>query len=177
KAPAANAVCPGSLLYGLEPSWLSTPLGTHPVLTEVGTVLETIRAIAPGTRYGYGGSRIASRATRLGALPIGYSSSFLLPKPGQKVRVAGRDAPVASVSLEHAVVDLSDVADARIGAPVCLVARNPSAGPTLAEVAAQQGRTPLEVLVSLTGRASYEYGEKEPVATVHGSLRRPVTDR
>ena len=58
KAPEANAVCPGSLLYGIEPAWLSTPLGTRPVLTEVRTVLETIRAIPPGTRYGYGGGRV-----------------------------------------------------------------------------------------------------------------------
>jgi alanine racemase len=157
KAPEANAVCPGSLLYGIEPPWLSTPFGTRPVLTEVCTALETIRAIPRGTRYGYGGGRVAARATRLGALPIGYSSSFLLPKAGQKVRVAGHDAPVLSVSLEHAVVDLSDVAGARIGAPVCLLAGEASAGPTLPEVAAQQGRTALEVLVSLTGRAAYAY--------------------
>jgi alanine racemase len=157
KAPGTNAVCPGSLLYGIEPPWLPAPLGTRPVLTEVRTVLETIRAIPSGTRYGYGGSRIAARAIRLGALPIGYSNSILVPKAGQKVRVAGRDAPILSVSLEHAVVDLSDVAGVQIGAPVCLLAGDPSLGPTLSEVASQQGRTALEVLVSLTGRATYEY--------------------
>jgi alanine racemase len=157
KAPEANAVCPGALLYGLEPSWLSTPLGTRPVLAEVRTTLETIRAIPPGTRFGFGGGRVAAQATRLGALPIGYSNSILLPKAGQKVRVAGHEAPVLSVSLEHTVVDLSDIADARIGAPVRLLAANPAVGPTLPEVASQQGRTALEVLVSLTGRATYEY--------------------
>jgi len=156
-APEANAVCPGSLLYGIEPASLSIPLGTRPVLTEVRTVLETIRTIPPGTRYGYGGGRIAARVTRLGALPIGYSSSFLVPKAGQKVRVSGHEAPVLSVSLEHAVVDLTDVAGVRIGAPVCLLASDAAVGPTLADVASQQGRTALEVLVSLTGRAAYEY--------------------
>ena len=157
KAFEANAVCPGSLLYGIEPAWLPTPLGTRPVLTEVRTVLETIRAIPSGTRYGYGGGRVATRATRLGALPIGYSNSILVPKAGQTVHVEGHAAPVLSVSLEHAVVDLSDVADARIGAPVCLLAADPAVGPTLPEVASQQGRTALEVLVSLTARATYEY--------------------
>lgn len=163
KAPEANAVCPGSLLYGIEPGWLPAPFGTRPVLTEVRTVLETIRAIPPGTRYGYGGGRVAARATRLGALPIGYSSSFLVPKTGQKARVAGHEVPVLSVSLEHAVVDLSDAAGAQIGAPVCLLAGDAAAGPTLAEMAAQQGRTALEVLVALTGRVTYEYvGEPPP---------------
>ena len=95
KAPEANAVCPGSLLYGVEPTGLPEPIGTRPVLTEVSTVLGTLRDIAPGTRYGYGGSRVAARPTRLGALPIGYSNSILLPKTGQKVRVDGREAPVS----------------------------------------------------------------------------------
>src|SRR5262249_50455875 len=106
--------------------------------------------------------RVAARATRLGALPIGYSNSILLPKAGQKVRVAGHEAPVLSVSLEHSVVDLSDIAGARIGAPVCLLAGDPAGGPTLAEVASQQGPTALEVLVSLTGRATYEYSGEAP---------------
>ena len=157
KAPEANAVCPGALLYGLEPTGLSEPIGTRPVLTEVTTLLGALRDVAPGTRYGYGGSRVAARPTRLGALPIGYSNSILLPKAGQVVRVDGREAPVLSVSLEHAVVDVTGIAGARAGAPAHLLASEAASGPTLAEVAAAQGRSALEVLVALTGRATYEY--------------------
>ena len=86
-----------------------------------------------------------------------------------------------SVSLEHAVVDVSDVAGARAGAPVCLLASEPAVGPTLAEVAARQGRSPLEVLVSLTGRAAYEYDDDratpttgEPGRAQAGSDARPT---
>jgi alanine racemase len=157
KAPEANAVCPGALLYGLEPAGLAEPIGTRPVLTEVSTALGAVREIAPGTRYGYGGSRLAARPTRLGALPIGYSNSILLPKTGQTVRVDGQQAPVLSVSLEHAVVDVTDIHGARAGAPVHLLGSEATRGPTLAELAAAQGRSALEVLVSLTGRATYEY--------------------
>jgi alanine racemase len=164
KAPEADAVCPGSLLYGLEPTELSEPIGTHPVLTEVSTLLGALRDVAPGTRYGYGGSRVSARPTRLGALPIGYSNSILLPKTGQTVRVDGREAPVLSVSLEHAVVDLTGIAGARAGAPAHLLASEAARGPTLAEVAAVQGRSALEILVSLTGRATYEYRGDQAVA-------------
>jgi len=100
KAPEANAVCPGSLLYGLEPAGLPQPIGTQPVLTEVSTVLTALRDVAPGTRYGYGGGRVAARPTRLGALPIGYSNSILLPRPGQKVGVDGQEAPDLLVDIE-----------------------------------------------------------------------------
>jgi alanine racemase len=157
EAPETNAVCPGQLLFGIEPTWLPTPFGTRSVLTEVRTVLGTLRDVAPGTRFGASGGRAATRPTRLGALPVGYSNSILVQKAGQTVRVEGRDAPVLSVSLEHAVVDLSDVGSARAGASVCLLASDSAMGPPLAEVASRQGRSPLEVLVSLTGRAVYEY--------------------
>jgi alanine racemase len=157
EAPGTNAVCPGQLLFGIEPAWLPAPRGTRPVLTEVRTVLGTVRDIPPGTRFGASGGQVAARPTRLGALPIGYSNSILVPKAGQQVRVEGRDAPVLSVSLEHAVVDLTDVGDARAGTPVRLLASEPQAGASLAEVARRQGRSPLEVLVSLTGRTDYEY--------------------
>lgn len=161
EAAETNAVCPGQLLFGIEPAWLSTPFGTRPVLTEVRTVLGTLREIPPGTRFGASGGRVAAQPTRLGALPIGYSNSILVQKAGQRVRVEGRDAPVLSVSLEHAVVDLSEIESARAGASVCLLASQPEVGPTLGEVASSQGRSPLEVLVSLTGRAAYEYSGVE----------------
>jgi len=161
EAPETNAVCPGQLLFGIEPAWLPTPVGTHPVLTEVRTTLGPLRDVLPGTRFGWSGGHATTRPTRLGTLPIGYSNSILVPKAGQKVRVEGRDAPVLSVSLEHAVVDVSEVESARAGAPVCLLASEPAVGPPLAEVASRQGRSPLEVLVSLTGRAVYEYAGTE----------------
>lgn len=175
EAPETNAVCPGQLLFGIEPSWLSTPFGTRPVLTEVRTVLGTLRDVAPGTRFGASGGQAATRSTRLGALPIGYSNSILVQKAGQRVRVEDQDAPVLSVSLEHAVVDLSDVENARTGASVCLLASEPGVGPSLAEVAARQGRSPLEVLVSLTGRAVYEYADGDRARSGHAQLDSPRT--
>ena len=164
-APETNAVCPGQLLFGIEPAWLPAPVGTRPVLTEVRTTLGPLRDVPPGTRFGWNGARAATRPTRLGTLPVGYSNSILVPKAGQKVRVEGRDAPVLSVSLEHAVVDVSEVESARAGVAVCLLAGAPAPGPVLAEVAERQGRTPLEVLVSLTGRAVYEYSDGDLAAS------------
>jgi alanine racemase len=157
EAPDTNAVCPGQLLYGIEPAWLATPFGTRPILAEVRTALGTLRDIPQGARFGASGSRTASRPTRLGALPIGYSNSILVPKAGQTVHVEGQAVPVVSVSLEHTVVDVTDVAGARRGVAVRLLASDPVIGPSLADVAARQGRSPLEVLVSLTGRATFEY--------------------
>jgi alanine racemase len=175
EAPETNAVCPGQLLFGIEPAWLQTPLGTHPVLTEVRTTLGPLRDVLPGVRFGASGGRATTRPTRLGTLPIGYSNSILVPKAGQKVRVDGRDAPVLSVSLEHTVVDVSEVESARAGAAVSLLASESAVGPSLAEVASRQGRAPLEVLVSLTGRAVYEYSDGDLAASGPAQLDSPRT--
>lgn len=94
---------------------------------------------------------------RVGVLPIGFSNSILLRKPGQRVFVGGRPADVLSVSLEHTVVDVTDAPGAGEWAEVHLVSRDQTRGPSLEEVAQAQGRATVEVLVALTGRTVYEY--------------------
>jgi alanine racemase len=163
-APMTNAVCPGSLLYGVQPGWTSASgrsvdvAGLRPALVSVRSVVGSLRTIETGERFGPGGVRTAARATRVGVVPLGFSNSILVRKPGQRVAVAGRPAPVLSVSLEHTVLDLTDAEPVAEGSVVSLLSRDPSDGPTLGEVAHVQERAAVEVLVALTGKATYEYG-------------------
>jgi alanine racemase len=90
-------------------------------------------------------------------LPLGFSNSILLRKPGQRASIAGRPAPILSVSLEHTVIDVTDAAPATEGTTVHLLSRDPVTGPTLEEVARVQDRATVEVLVALTGKAAYAY--------------------
>lgn len=158
-----NAVCPGSLLYGVQPAWASSAgrridvAGLRPALVDVTTVVGSLRTIAAGERFGPGGVRTAARPTRLGVLPLGFSNSILLRRPGQRVSIAGRPAPILSVSLEHTVVDVTDAAPVAEGATVHLLSRDPATGPTLEEVARAQDRATVEVLVALTGKTAYAY--------------------
>ena len=161
-APGTNAVCPGQLLYGVQPAWTSDegrPFvdGLRPALMEVTTVAGSLRAIDAGARFGPGGARTAARPTRVGVLPVGFSNSILVRKPGQRAFVAGQPVEILSVSLEHTVVDLTDAGPIGERATVHLVSRNPAQGPSLEQVARAQGRAAVEVLVALTGNAFYEY--------------------
>ena len=52
---------------------------------------------------------MAHRRTRLGVIPAGFSNSFLVPRDGQIANVLGHVVPIVAVSLEHAVVDITDV--------------------------------------------------------------------
>jgi alanine racemase len=158
-----TAVCPGSLLYGVQPAW--TPgvgrridvAGVRPALVDVTTVVGSLRTIAAGERFGPGGMRTAVRPTRVGVLPLGFSNSILLRRPGQRVGIAGRPVPILSVSLEHTVIELTDVAPVAEGATVHLLSRDPALGPTLEEVARAQDRATVEVVVALTGKAAYTH--------------------
>jgi len=125
----------------------------RPALVEITTVVGSVRTISAGERFGPGGVRTAARATRVGVLPLGFSNSILVRKPGQRVGVAGRSAAILSVSLEHTVVDLTDAMPVGEHATVHLLARDATAGPTLDEVARAQDR-----VVALTGKAGYAYG-------------------
>ena len=94
-----------------------------------------------------------------GLVPVArcLANSILLRKPGQRVSIAGRPAPILSVSLEHTVVDVTDAAPVAEGATVHLLSRDTVTGPTLEEVARAQDRATVEVLVALTGKTAYAY--------------------
>jgi alanine racemase len=123
----------------------------------VATLVGAIRTIAAGERFGGGGARTATRPTTVGVLPLGHSNSFLLRRPGQRAGVNGRTVEILSVSLEHAVVDLTDAGRVDEGTPVYLLARDAARGPALEDVARAQGRAGVEVLVALTDKSRYEH--------------------
>jgi len=162
-APGTNAVCPGSMLYGVQPGWADDDgrpvavAGLRPALVDVSTVVGSIRTIPAGERFGGGGARTAARSTTVGVLPLGHANSFLPRRPGQPASVGGRRVEILSVSLEHTVVDLTGAGHVDEGAPACLLARDPARGPSLDEVARAQGRAPVEVLVALSGKSRYEH--------------------
>ncbi len=162
-APMTNAVCPGSLLYGVPSAWTAASgrridvAGLRAALVEVTSVVGSLRTIAAGERFGPGGVRTAARATRVGVMPVGFSNSILVRRPGQRVAVAGRPVPVLSVSLEHTVIDVTEATPLAEGATVHLLSRDGAVGPTLEEVARAQERATVEILVALTDKAAYTY--------------------
>jgi alanine racemase len=164
-APGTNAVCPGQLLYGLEPPLpagapgKASSFGSRPVLKEICSVLGAIREIPPNTRYGFGGTLVARRKTRLGVIPMGFSNSLLVPRDGQVANVLGFIVPIVAVSLEQAVLDITDIPGANDGCPVILLSRDPASRLPLDEVARLQRRLPVEIVVSLTSRCNRSYVE------------------
>ena len=105
-----------------------------------------------GDRVGYGGVFSAEGPIRIGIVACGYADGY--PRhaaAGTPVLVNGKRARVVGrVSMDMISVDLSDLPDACIGAPVTLWGPGLSAD----EVAASAGTLSYELLCKVTARVA-----------------------
>jgi len=118
-----DIVRPGIMLYGASPLPYDTAqmLGLSPVMT-LRSQLIAVQELKANESVGYGGTYTASRPHRIGVIACGYADGYPRHAPngtpvlvcGKKVRMAGRP------SMDMLTVDLTEVAEARIGSPVVL---------------------------------------------------------
>jgi alanine racemase len=112
---------PGIMLYGVSPLPGEHPQATalRPTMT-LESALISVRDLAPGEPVGYGGRFVCERPTRIGVAAVGYADGYPrhardgtpVAVNGQRTRIIGR------VSMDMITLDLTGMADARIGAPV-----------------------------------------------------------
>ncbi len=158
----ANAVCVGHLLYGLSPfadDSLADLSAYRPVLAEVGSRLIQVSDHPQGSDIAIGGSYGIQHGRRTGVAPIGVAQGLVRPVPGSQPQalVRGYRAPILAVSLEHLVLDLSDVEDAAVGDTVRLLGGEGDAAIRLNELAAWFGVTPLDTVMALSDRLPANY--------------------
>ena len=158
----ANAVCAGHLLYGLSPftdASVADLSAFRPVLAEVGSRLVQVSDHPQGSDIAVGGSYGIRRGRRTGVAPVGVAQGLARPAPGSRPEalIRGRRAPILAVSLEHMVLDLSDVADAAVGDTVLLLGGNCESAIGLNELAAWFGMRELDAAMALSGRLTAHY--------------------
>jgi alanine racemase len=115
---------PGIMLYGGSPfpeRQSATALDLLPVMTLTSEVL-AVRDIAAGAYVGYGSAFVAERPMRIGIVACGYADGY--PRhagTGTPILVAGRRSrTLGRVSMDKLCVDLGDMPDVGVGAPVTL---------------------------------------------------------
>jgi len=147
----ADWVRPGIMLYGCSPFSLRTAaqIGLRPAMT-LATQVIAVQPLAPGERVGYGFAYRAAQAMRIGVIACGYGDGYPRHAPsGTPVLVAGRRAQIVGrVSMDLICVDLTDIQEAGVGAPVVLWGEDLSAD----EVAASAGTVSYELLCALAPR-------------------------
>ena len=158
----ANAVCVGHLLYGLSPfndASLADLSAYRPVLAEIGSRLIQVSDHPQGSDIAIGGSYGLRHGRRTGVAPIGVAQGLVRPIPGSRPQaiVRGRRAPILAVSLEHLVLDLTDIEDVAVGDALRLLGGEGDAAIELDELAAWFGVTPLDAVMALSGRLTAYY--------------------
>ena len=158
----ANAVCVGHLLYGLSPfadASLADMSAYRPVLAEIGSRLIQVSDHPQGSDIAIGGSYGIRHGRRTGVAPIGVAQGLVRPVPGSRPEalIRGRRAPILAVSLEHLVLDLTDVEGAAVGDVVRLLGGECDAAIGLNELAAWFGMTALDTVMALSGRLTAHY--------------------
>ncbi len=152
---ATNTVCVGHALYGLTPfdDPTLTDLVLPPVLTEIGSRLIHVaeHRHLPGVEVG---GYLSSRVSRVGVFPFGVTDGMRRAgSPGaQHALVRAQRVPVLGTSLEHTVLDLTDVPDAAVGDRVLLVGSDGDHQIGLSEWASSLGCGALDAVVGIAGR-------------------------
>ncbi len=115
----------GIMLYGGSPSRAAAAdFGLLPGMT-LASELIAIQSLEAGESIGYGSRFIATRAMRIGVVACGYADGY--PRhamDGTPVLVNGvRTRMVGRVSMDMITVDVTDIADAKVGSAVTLWGR------------------------------------------------------
>jgi len=158
-----DLVRPGIALFGVEPH-PGVCRELKPVML-VRTEIVALREIPSGQPVGYGGTWRAARPTRIATLPMGYADglSRALSNNGELL-VRGKRAPiVGTVCMDMTMLDVTEIADVRVGDEVVVLGAQ--RGPlgqdaiTAAELAQRLGTIPWEVLTDVSRRVPRFYRE------------------
>src|SRR5262245_37662719 len=130
-----NAVDPGRMLYGVVMPGETPPVPLRPTLRALTTRVIALKELAPRERFAANAPFPVPGPMRLGVIPIGSADGLRWLHVG-RVLVRGQAAPIiGSPSLEHTRIDLTGVADARVGDEVVIIGRQGPLEITPAEVA------------------------------------------
>ena len=118
-----------------------------------------LRSLRRGSDIAIGGSYRLRHGRCTGVAPIGVAQGLVRPVPGSRpqVLIRGRRAPVLAVSLEHLVLDLTDVEGAAVGDVIWLLGGDSDGAIGLNELAAWFGMTKLDTVMALSGRLTAQY--------------------
>ena len=146
-------VRPGIMLYGISPFAQKTAkeLRLKPVMSLYSRLI-AVKSLNKGETVGYSGTFVAEKNMRLGVVAIGYGDGYPRhTKSGTPVLINGQRVPlVGRVSMDMLTVDLSLLADAKVGDTVTLWGK----GLPIEEIAECANTIPYTLVCGVTQRVS-----------------------
>lgn len=149
-----DMVRPGIALYGLDPSEdVRLPRGFRPALS-FKTQVSLVKSVPAGECISYGCAYTTERPMMIATLPVGYADGFRRgPANWGSVLIHGQEAPLLGrVCMDQCMVDVSHIAQVRIGDEVVLIGRQGQASLTAEQVAKRLGTIHYEVVSEILAR-------------------------
>ncbi|KAF3982591.1 MAG: alanine racemase [Methylococcales symbiont of Hymedesmia sp. n. MRB-2018] len=145
----ADWVRPGIMLYGVSPFAGDKKSELKPVMS-LHSKLIAIKHINLGEPVGYSGTWISKESTKLGVVAIGYGDGYPRhARNGTPVLVNGIRVPlVGRVSMDMITIDLTELAQVKVGDPVTLWGQ----GLLVEEIARYADTIPYTLICGITQR-------------------------
>lgn len=157
----SNAVCVGHALYGLSPlaPGLAARQALKPILKSVSADIVRVDHAAASTLAA--GGYALSKRRRPAAVAMGLGDGLRPAASGRsaQVIVGGRCVPVSAFTLEHLMIDLEEENRAALFDQATIIGRAGNAQITLDDWARWTGASPLELMMSFSGRVPAFYEE------------------
>jgi len=151
--PEVNAVRPGLMLYGVQPSAQRSAVAKLRPVMSLRTRVANVRHVRRGDPVGYGATFRAKQRGRIATLPVGYADGVpwslgnrghVLLR-GRKLRIAGR------VSMDLLTLDVGEL-PVEIGDPVLVFGEADGEQLRVEDLAEEAGTIPYELLVRVGRR-------------------------
>ena len=158
-----DGVRAGLVIYGIMPDAPElAQINLRPALSWK-TQLSFLHRVPPGSAISYGRTYVADRDCTIGVLPLGYADGYPRQASNRsRVLLRGRECPVVGVvCMDHSMVDVSAVPEARIGDEVVLIGKQGNAAITANQLAAWAGTTVHEVPTVIGHRVKRVYLDRE----------------
>jgi Alr-MurF fusion protein len=149
-----NMVRCGIGLYGLDPG-IEAPLpGDFRTAMSWKTTIAQVKSLPPGTFVGYNNTYQTSETEQIAVIPVGYADGFRrAPNNWGEVLVGGQRAPIVGrVSMDQAMIDVTNIPGVNIGDEVVLIGRQGDQQITADDVATQLGTSAYEVVSTILPR-------------------------
>ena len=149
----------GVILYGMEPSLsVEHHADFRPVLS-LHSVISHVKEIEPGSDISYDRTFTAKERMRVATIPVGYADGYSrrLSNRGS-VLIHGTRCPIlGKVCMDHCMVDVSAVPQAKVGDTVTLIGRDGEDEITAAEIAGIMETIHYEVVCDISKRVTRVY--------------------
>lgn len=156
-----NMVRLGGVLYGLGgdvlPKEIETP-ELKPVMS-LRTKIALLKLVPAGETLGYGRTFETEKDSQIATIPIGYQDGY--PRNlsnSAKVIIDGILAPVVGrISMDWTLIDVSHIAQAKVGDEVILIGNDGNIGIKAEDLAAQCETISYEITCGISDRVSRTY--------------------